>query len=183
MCLKCFSGGGPWPADSLRAQAHCSWPPLLWGPRWYWYCPVYSPDLPPDIFQLFSKLHALPSRSMLQSITHRLWTCHRGLPHAVGYRGAFRQAASEPTLSWLHLFLVVKKKEKKNSHSVVDLSHSHECSSLTERMPWIFRLSVAWSSMDDTINRRNLGFLVALGYVNTEAWTLAVHKPRNLWRM
>lgn len=62
-----------------------------------------------------------------------------------------------------------QKKKKKNSHSLVDLSHAHECSSLTERRPWIFRLSVAWSSMGDTINRRNLGVLVALGYVNTEA--------------
>lgn len=60
--------------------------------------------------------------------------------------------------SWL-------SKKKKKSGSLIDLSHAHECSSLTEGRPWILRLSVSWATMGDTINRRNLGFLGALGCV------------------
>lgn len=77
LCLKCFSGSGPQPAGSLLAQAPRLLPPLSRAPRRRWHHPVSSPDLSPDIFQLFAKLGALPSRSVFQSISRRLSRYHR----------------------------------------------------------------------------------------------------------
>lgn len=84
-CLKCFSGDGPQPGDSFLAQAHCISPPIIWDPRWHYL--VYSPDLPPDIFQLFSKIGALPSRNMFRAFPTDSDMSQRELSRAVWYSG------------------------------------------------------------------------------------------------
>lgn len=54
-----------WPLTSRQLPSTGSLPPIIWDPRWYY--PVYSQDLPPDIFQLCSKIGALPSRKMFRA--------------------------------------------------------------------------------------------------------------------